>query len=166
MILDSIDNAARYSKLGDWFAQSVELLKSGRLGEKEAGKYEVDGTRLYYLIERYTTEPVGARRLESHRRYADIQVVLSGLEIMGYARDEDLEVEVPYDANRDIAFFHTPAQYTELKLSAGEFVLLLPGDAHMAHIQWGAATPVVKVVFKILMESWRQRTGATTTLSH
>jgi YhcH/YjgK/YiaL family protein len=153
MILDRIDNAARYSALGDRFVQSFELLNSGRLGEKEAGKYEADGKQLYYLIERYTTEPVGVRRLESHRRYADIQVVLAGREIMGYARDGDLEVAVPYDANRDIAFFRTPAHYTELKLSAGEFVVLLPGEAHVAHIQSGAAVPVVKVVFKVLMDS-------------
>ena len=152
MVLDRVENAALYAALGKRFAQSFDLLKTGNLGSKEAGTYEVDGKKLYYMVQRYTTKPVAERRFESHRKYADIQVVLSGREIMGYRQVRGLEMTTPYDEAKDIMFYSTPSEYTELKMGAGEFVVLFPDDAHMPQVQWSSPVQVVKIVFKVLLE--------------
>ncbi len=152
MVLDRVENSMLYAALGKRFAQSFDLLKTGNLGSKEAGTYEVDGKKLYYMVQRYTTKPTAERRFESHRKYADIQVVLSGREIMGYRQVRGLEMTTPYDEAKDIMFFSTPSEYTELKMGAGEFVVLFPDDAHMPQVQWSGPAQVVKIVFKVLLE--------------
>lgn len=152
MILDRLENTSRYGSLGKRFAKAFELLRTGNLTAKEAGNYEVDGRKLYYMVQSYATKPSSERRFESHRAYADIQVVFSGREAMGFTQVTGLEVQTPYDATKDIMFFGTPADYTELKMEAGNFVILYPGEAHMPQCQWAGASLVSKVVFKVLLE--------------
>lgn len=151
MILDDLENSARYECLGRRFSQAFTLLRTGNLAAKEAGNYEVDGKKLYYMVQHYNTKPREERRFESHRVYADIQVVFSGRETMGFTKVSGLDVQTPYDDNKDIMFFGTPADYTELKMEAGDFVVLFPGEAHMPQCQWGGPAQVVKVVFKVML---------------
>jgi biofilm protein TabA len=149
MILDSLENSTRYDRLGKRFAQAFELLRTGNLTAKEAGNYEVDGRKLYYMVQTYSTKPISERRFEAHRVYADIQVVFSGREMMGFTKVAGLDVQTPYDATKDIIFFGTPADFTELKMDAGQFVVLYPGEAHMPQCYWEAPSQVSKVVFKV-----------------
>ncbi len=149
MILDRLENSARYECLGKRFAQAFEMLRTGNLKEKESGNYEVDGRNLYYMVQTYATKPASERRFESHRSYADIQVVFSGREVMGFTQVTGLDVQTPYDQAKDIMFFGTPADFTELKMSAGEFVVLYPGEAHMPQCHWANPSQVNKVVFKV-----------------
>ena len=79
MILDRIDNADFYASLHPRLAKAFDVLKNGKLGRKRAGKYAIDGEKVYYVIERYKTRPMSQGRLEAHKKYIDIQVVLSGL---------------------------------------------------------------------------------------
>ena len=149
MILDTVENSARYESLGGRFAKAFQLLRMGDLASREAGTYEVDGRKLYYMVQTYTTKPAEERRFESHRIYADIQVVFSGREMMGVRQVAGLDVQTPYDDVKDIMFFGTPDDYTELKMGAGEFVVLFPGEAHQPQCQWGGPAQVTKVVFKV-----------------
>ncbi len=152
MILDKIENGNKYKCLSGRFAKAFEILKSGELESKEEGKYEVDGAALYYMVQRYVTKPVEERRFESHRRYADIQAVLSGKEAMGYTQVAGLEVTSAYDEEKDIMFFQTPDDYTNLKMNSGEFVVLFPDEAHMPQLQLGGPSQVLKIVFKVLVD--------------
>ncbi len=152
MILDRLDNSARYEFLGRRFAQAFQLLRTGDLTAKEPGNYEVEGKKLYYMVQNYNTKPREERRFESHRIYADIQVVFSGRETMGLTQVKGLDVQTPYDDAKDIMFFGTPPDYTELKMSAGDFVVLFPNEAHMPQCQWDGPAQVSKVVFKVALE--------------
>jgi len=152
MILDRLENSAKYACLGPRFVKAFELLRAGNLMAKEAGTYEVDGRKLYYMVQNYTTKPSEERRFEAHRVYADIQVVFSGREVMGVSQPAGLEMKTPYDEAKDILFFGTPADYTALKMSAGEFVVLFPGEPHMPQCQWDGPAQVGKVVFKVAIE--------------
>ncbi|MBN1152225.1 MAG: YhcH/YjgK/YiaL family protein [Dehalococcoidia bacterium] len=149
MILDSVDNSVRYESMGKRFAHAFTLLRNGNLAAKEPGSYEVDGRNLYYMVQQYNTKPSEERRFESHRVYADIQAVFSGREAMGVTKIAGLEVQTPHDEAKDIMFFTTPADYTELKMEAGDFVVLFPGEVHMPQCQWDGPAQVVKVVFKV-----------------
>ena len=149
MILDRLENSARYEFLGRRFTEAFTLIKTGNLTAKEAGNYEVDGKKLYYMVQNYTTKPQQERRFESHRVYADIQVVFSGREMMGLTQVAGLKVESAYEEEKDIMFFGTPADYTALKMGAGDFVVLFPGEAHMPQCQWDGPAQVSKIVFKV-----------------
>jgi beta-galactosidase beta subunit len=84
MILDTIDNTRLYVGLHARFAKALEVLTDKTLSQKEDGKYAVDGDNIYYTIQRYTTKPLNEGKLEAHRKYIDIQFLLSGVELLGY----------------------------------------------------------------------------------
>ncbi len=152
MILDTLENSSRYEFLGPRFAQAFEMLKTGNLTEKEAGSYEVDGKNLYYMVQSYSTKPKEERRFESHRVYADIQVVFAGREAMGLTQAKGLEVQTPYEETKDITFYATPSDYMELRMGARDFVVLFPNEAHMPQCQWDGPAQVSKIVFKVALE--------------
>ncbi|HEY5504695.1 MAG TPA: YhcH/YjgK/YiaL family protein, partial [Sedimentisphaerales bacterium] len=105
MILDRIDNARLYLGLHAGFAKAFEILRDKSLAKKEDGKYAVDGEKIYYTIQHYTTKPLNEGYLEAHRKYIDIQFLLTGVEILGYAPLKGLTTAEVYNPQKDIAFF-------------------------------------------------------------
>lgn len=146
MVVDSLDNARLYAPLGTRIAAALEHVASTNLAAAPAGRYELDGNRVFVLVQDYTSKSQGDGRWERHRRYIDLQVVVSGNERIGYAPAASLE-EGPYDPDRDIAFLTGGGSF--VTLSAGHFMLLWPDDAHMPGIEAGGPAPVRKVVVKI-----------------
>ena len=149
MILDTIDNTRLYLGLHAGFAKAFEILKDKTLAQKEDGKYLVDGEKIYYTIQRYTTKPLNEGKLEAHRKYIDIQFLLEGQELLGYAPLKGLTTAEEYNPQKDIAFFNTPKEITKVKLEPGLFCILFPDDAHLPCLQLAGPTEVRKVVIKI-----------------
>jgi biofilm protein TabA len=142
MILDRIDNAQLYLGLHAGFARAFEILTDKTLSQKQDGKYAVDGEKIYYTIQRYTTKPLSEGKLEAHRKYIDIQFLLAGVEILGYAPLKGLTTAEVYDPQKDIAFFNTPKEITKVKLEPGLFCILFPDDAHLPCRQLADPTDV------------------------
>jgi YhcH/YjgK/YiaL family protein len=139
MILDRIENARLYVGLNAGFAKAFELLKDKTLSHKKDGKCSVEGDNLFYTVQRYTTKPISEGKLEVHRKYIDIQFLLSGVEILGYAPLKGLTVAEEYNPEKDIAFFETPKELTKVKLEPGLFCILFSDDAHLPALAAGLA---------------------------
>jgi YhcH/YjgK/YiaL family protein len=146
MIIDRIENAEKYSCLGERFARAFQLMKTTQFAPLAPGRYEVDGANLYYMVQEYKSKPLPEGRVEAHRQYADIQLVVSGHEYFGYG---DLSTVQPgeYSTEKDILFANGPVDM--LTLRAGFFIVLLPNDAHMPGMRIRDSEPVKKVVFKV-----------------
>ena len=112
------------------------------------GRYEVDGENLYAMVQQYNTKPKEAGVWEAHRRYIDLQYVIQGAEKIGYANLSRL-TQGEYDANRDFLPLYGEGEFLTLK--NGDFVILMPEDAHMPGIAIDALLPVKKIVIKILV---------------
>jgi len=149
MIVDKIENAHLYSNLFPNLARALEVSKNTDLSEKADGRYDIDGDNLFYFVQRYTTKPIEQGKLETHQDYIDIQFVASGEELLGYAPLDDLEVTEPYNPEKDVAFYKTPANLTPVNLSAGMFCVLYPADAHMPGCQLNQPAQVLKAVVKV-----------------
>jgi biofilm protein TabA len=149
MVIDSISNAGRYAALGGRIAAALELLGKGGFEKQEAGKHEVDGASLYYLVQTYTTKPLDRTAWESHRKYLDIQFVVEGVERIGWALVASLAVTRPYDPAADAARYAGDGDF--LTVGPGTFVLLWPEDAHLPCVAAGTASAVRKIVVKILL---------------
>src|SRR2546423_457006 len=62
------------------------------------GRYDLDGERVYALVQQYTTKPVEQSQFEAHRRYIDVQYVHAGRETILWAPIATLgTVTMPYD---------------------------------------------------------------------
>jgi YhcH/YjgK/YiaL family protein len=149
MILDRIDNARLYLGLHAGFAKAFEILTDKTLAKKQDGKYAVDGEKIYYTLQRYTSKPISDGKLEAHRKYIDIQFLLVGVEILGYAPLKGLTTAEEYNPQKDIAFFNTPKEITKAKLEPGLFCILFPDDAHLPCRQLAGPADVLKMVIKI-----------------
>lgn len=126
------------------------LLKVQELNFKELapGRYEL-GDGHYMNIDEAKTEPIEARKYESHRLYADIQLSIIGQEYVGYAplceMGEPTEV---YD-ERDLYFYGVKEEGLLIPLVEDRFVVLYPEDAHRPLIARGAAGAVKKAIIKV-----------------
>ncbi|HTU27033.1 MAG TPA: YhcH/YjgK/YiaL family protein [Pirellulales bacterium] len=130
MILDRLDQAARYEVLHPRFAAAFQYLRRPDLAEIAPGRYEIDGSRLFALVNVDPGRGPKGTRLEVHRRYVDIQVSIDGRERMGWRPLAECRTPAePYDAARDRALFADEARLW-FPLEQGEFALFFPDDAH------------------------------------
>ena len=114
------------------------------------GRTAIVGDDVYAIASTYATKAPEASRFEAHRKYADVLYVVSGQETIGfYPSIDGLTVLVPYDAQKDIAFYAAPSSYTRLDVRPGQFAVLRPGQAHMPGCHLDGAHDVVKVVVKV-----------------
>jgi len=129
MLIDRLENADFWPLDNEALAFALRWLASPETAGLAPGTYELRGRDLYAIVAEYETRPPGACRLETHRRYIDVQYVARGRELMGYAPVAALEPDGPYDEARDVRFHRGHADFVLLR--QGMFAVMLPGDAHM-----------------------------------
>jgi biofilm protein TabA len=149
MIVDRVENAHFYLALHKRFQKAFTVLADPGLAQKPDGRHDIDGDNLYFIVQHYTTKPVDQGRFESHRKYIDIQALLAGQEMLGYAPTAGLEVVEPYSEEKDIMFYRAGTMIAQTRLTPGLFCLLYPHDAHLPSCQVACPAEVHKVVFKV-----------------
>jgi YhcH/YjgK/YiaL family protein len=147
MILDLLEKSASYEKLHPGFAKGFEFLRRTDLAAIADGRHAIDGERVFAINQTYDTKPWKDGFLEIHRRYMDIQFIVSGEELIGYAPLAGQPEKDAYDASRDIAFLHGASD--PVRLRAGQFAIFFPHDAHMPGRTTNAPTRVHKIVVKV-----------------
>ena len=149
MILDSIDNGARYYALHPLLKRVFDYLRNTNVAKLEPGRHDIDGDNLYVNVSHLELRPVDAAHLEAHNRYIDVQVIIEGEELFGWSERRDcLKPEGEFDTERDILFF-SDAPQTIYKVREGQFTILYPEDAHAPMLGEGR---VKKLIFKVLIE--------------
>jgi YhcH/YjgK/YiaL family protein len=152
MITDQLDNAGMYGGLGERIAMGLALLNEEYVRTAAEGKYEVQGEDLYFMVQEYQTKPFEEGRVEIHRRYMDIQYIVSGRECIVYHPFEGLTEEQPYDGQKDVAFYRRPAAISRIMLEAGMFAIFWPQEPHLPSRAVSNPEKVKKIVVKVRME--------------
>ena len=146
MLTDRLTNAHLYERLSPRIARAIDYVRRTDFTQLPDGKHIVDGDAIFALVQRYTTKPRDAGRWEAHRRYIDLQLVVDGIEQIGYTHISQLQAE-PHDAERDLTWLSGEGELITVR--SGSFMLLWPEDAHMPGMAVDAPVPVLKVVMKI-----------------
>jgi biofilm protein TabA len=152
MVFDKIENAKMYNSLGKRIAQGLALLKDPAVLNAAKGRHEVDGDNLYYMADEYDSKPEDQGRIEAHRKYIDIQYIISGREWIGCRTLEGLQIETPYNAEKDIEFYTRAEPMTHVTAEAGTFVILWPHEGHMPGRMFDKPEHVKKIVVKVKAE--------------
>lgn len=149
MIIDEFTHHDCYP-LGPAWVRAIDFLQSLDVDAEEK-RYVLEGNDLYAAVESYDTKLRAIARPEAHRRYVDIQMLLTGVEKIDCWPMASLTEAIPYDEEKDIAFYDQPATAgSSLQLVPGRFAVFFPHDAHMPGLQTTAgAARVKKVVIKI-----------------
>jgi YhcH/YjgK/YiaL family protein len=150
MILDTITNSSVYANLGPEFAKGFAFLRQFD-GSQAMGRHEIDGDRVFALVQSYTTKPIESALYEAHRRYSDIQFIFNGRETILWAPLVTMSDQtMAYDDAKDAALWKcNPTDSTLLRLSAGHVAVFFPQDAHAPGMEWNSPCEVVKVVVKV-----------------
>lgn len=151
MICDPLTNARLYENLHPGLKIGLKLLADSAFLSLPDGRHLIDGERLIAMPQRYETRLASAGKWESHRRYIDIQYMVQGEELMGWANTSLLKVTEPYDAARDVAFHEGAGSL--IHVPAGYFAIFYPDDAHKPCLAVnGRPSAVRKVVLKVALE--------------
>ena len=149
ILTDKMDNAENYYKMHPAFEEAFNFLRMSTLAELPAGRNEIDGDRLFCIVSKDTSRSRAEAKLEVHRRYIDIQYIISGTDEMGWRPTSTCKViDTEYDANNDIGFFKDEPE-TWTKVPAGSFAIFFPADAHAPMV---GDEDIHKVVLKVLIE--------------
>ncbi len=146
MIIDRLAHAGRYAGLGEGLAKALQFLTDSAPEHLAPGRHDIDGERIFALVQDYRTKPIEEGFWEAHRRYIDLQFVAAGRERIGYANLEQLRAG-PYDEASDLIRLEGRGDFFEVP--AGTFVILMPQDAHMPGIAAGGSAAVKKIVVKV-----------------
>lgn len=148
MVLDSLKNAQAYYGLGEGIKAALEFLENNDLAKLNTGKYEIKGTEVFALVQQYETKPLEKGAWEAHRKYIDVQYVLEGCEIMGYANINTMKTAKEYDECGDYLLLEGGGCY--FKVDAGSFAVFTPEDVHMPGLAVNDVSDNIrKVVVKV-----------------
>ncbi len=146
MIIDTLANADRYAALHPLFAAAFAYLRRADLASLPVGRHTIDGDALFLLVQKSPGRPREEAKLESHRKYIDIQFVIAGSDEMGWRPTAECRlVRSAYSAEKDIGFFDDPAA-TWVTAPAGSYCIFFPEDAHAPLVSEGE---IHKVVVKV-----------------
>jgi YhcH/YjgK/YiaL family protein len=155
MIVDRLSNPAPLYQLPERLARALEYLRATDMRSVPLGRHDIDGDWLFALVQEYTTKTADQCVWEAHRRYIDVQFVVSGTERMGYSMLSEMREREPYDAARDVVFFEPGSEFVTVR--EGMFAIFGPEDVHSPCHAAGSPVIVRKVVVKAATENHRER---------
>jgi len=150
MIFSTLSQSDRYAALHSLFPRAFEYIRNTDLMSLAPGHHPILGEDLFAIVEHMPGRTREAAQLEVHRRYIDIQLVLEGVDEMGWRPlIECSEPADEYSAERDIRFFRdAPAAW--IATPPGAFCIFFPEDAHAPLVSSGS---IRKVVLKIALQA-------------
>jgi YhcH/YjgK/YiaL family protein len=149
MIFSTLSQSSRYTILHPLFSRAFDYIRDTDLYALAPGRYHLVGDDLIVIAEQAQGKTKEVARLEAHRKYIDIQLVLEGNETMGWKPLADcLNPVSEYSEEKDICFFHdAPASW--IAVPPDHFCIFFPEDAHAPLVATGA---IHKVIFKIAVD--------------
>lgn len=147
MIKDKLTNADTYYGISERLKQGFEWLKNNDLLNIPDGRYLIDGEKIFANVQSYITKDDAP--YEAHRRYADIQYMVKGLEKVGVTDYLNCTTDKEYDKEKDIEFLHCNICSSYQTLEEGEFLVFYPQDAHQPSLTPDNKLSVKKVIVKV-----------------
>jgi uncharacterized protein, YhcH/YjgK/YiaL family len=148
MILDSLENSGLYESIHPRFKQAFDFLRSNDLVALPLGKIELDGKNLFINVVDAAGKTVETAKMETHNKYIDIQIPVTGVETMGWVAGSELKsVTDPYNTEKDVSFFSDGAS-NFIAVKPFQFAIFFPTDGHQPQLFDGV---VKKLIVKVLV---------------
>ena len=102
MIVATLEEAAKQTVLAPAFEKAYKFLLDARGRTLEQGRVEIDGDRVFAMVQSYQTASGGEPKFEAHRKYADIQYITAGAELIGWTPLQKMAAVGEYDPAKDV----------------------------------------------------------------
>ena len=144
MVIDNLSNMRDYESLHPLFGKAFDFIEQTDLTALQPGKIALIDNELIVNVNQIPPKGKEEAKLETHNEYIDIQVPISGVEVMGYTQRADLP-EAAYDAAIDMTLYDGAAA-NYFTVSPGMFTLFFPEDGHAPGI---TSTGLKKIIIKV-----------------
>ena len=152
MITSTLDQLHWYSIISPNFEKAIRYALAADFTVVDAGKHPIDGENVFAIVNEYVTKPAEECEPESHRDYADIQIMVVGEERFGYLPLTGQTASTPYSRAKDVAFYSIArGDLNYITLRAGQFIIFFPSDIHQPEVYVSRPLPVRKVVLKVAL---------------
>ena len=148
MIYDKIENLSVYFDENSKFAKVEPTLREFLKSPFDSGKIEIDGDNMWCNVSRYGVADNTPIKYESHREYADVQIMVDGEENIGWASFNECNITEDFKEGSDIAFMNAPNGQL-FALRKGYFLVFFPEDAHAPCRKSENSDFAHKLVFKV-----------------
>lgn len=143
--------AIAYNNNPEHWNMAFEFLKNTDLNNLPEGKQELDGEKLFISVQEYNTKEKPETKYEAHKKYIDIQYIISGEELMGVTTLDKVEPLGSYNKEKDLAFYsYEEGNY--YKAVPENFFIFFPENVHRPCIKTEKSVPVKKLVVKLLID--------------
>ncbi|WZL81413.1 YhcH/YjgK/YiaL family protein [Vallitaleaceae bacterium 9-2] len=145
--IQQLDEKRTYPKA---IQTALEYLQTHDFVAMETGRYEIEGTDIFALVQEVDTDHVENRRPETHEEYVDIQYLVSGGERIGHAfLNSATQVKEDKRPEKDVIFYENPAGERLITLFPGDYAIFFPTDIHRPGCEYQELMKIKKVVVKI-----------------
>jgi len=145
--IDKVQFAQQYHLNKILWDKAFAYLKETNLQTLANGRHVIDGENVYAIVTEAPTKDYDKTAFESHRKYIDLQYVITGEENMAKAPLASVTISKPYNESTDLANYTGDGKiYT---IPQNSFILFFPSDAHRPNITPGGNKVVKKIVIKI-----------------
>jgi biofilm protein TabA len=150
MIVTDLQHIERQVPMTPEFGKAIEFLRRTDLLDLPDGNVAIDGKRVFAILQRYRTARLDVPQFEYHRKYIDLQYLLSGEEIIGWAPAAGMTPSFAYDEGQDICFgLMERGKWSPVRLVAGQVAMLWPEDGHAPRLATEQVVLVRKIVVKV-----------------
>ncbi len=150
MIVADLNHAEQQVSMTPALKKAIDFLRRPDIERLTDGRVEIDGEKVFAMVQQYETVLMDVPKFEYHEKYIDVQYVLSGEEVIGWAPSTEMKITEKYDANKDVCFGTVPkGQTTPVYLQARRLAVLFPEDGHAPRLAAGAPSHVIKIVIKV-----------------
>ena len=139
--------ARQYQLNKMYWDKAFAFLRDHNLDSLPKGKYVIDGDNVTASVSIDPSKDFEKTNWESHRKFINVQLIISGEEKMGVSPLSKATVTKEYDEKRDAANYDAEGKF--YVAGPGEFFIFFPADAHRPNITPDGNKVVKKIVIKV-----------------
>lgn len=147
MIYDKLENIKHYSGCNPNLDIAIEYIITHDLHKLPLGRTELSGSDVFINVMEAAAAPAKQQNYEIHKNYMDIQIDLSGTEMIQIGDSSDMRVE-SYNPETDFGVAHCN-NLTSCIMGPGNFIICMCSEPHKPGIEVLADTALKKCVFKV-----------------
>lgn len=148
MVVDTLENIELYKGLSPDIYAGLQFLANAK-DDIELGTYIINNN-VKAIVSSYTTVDQFERGYESHKHVIDIQYPIKGLERVKWSPIKGMNVNIPYDKNKDRTFYKNPSeQATHVDIGNGIFAIMFPEDGHGPQHKVRVKEVIKKITIKV-----------------
>ncbi len=144
MIVCKWNELPRYASIIPGLAEAMEFVDN--LESYEPNKYVLpSGNKVN--VQNVTKKPWEGAPMEAHRQFLDIQYMVKGSEVMGWAPIADSTPREEFNVEKDVGIFL--GETTPVKINEGYCYVVFPEDGHAPGLYTDEPGELTKIVVKI-----------------